>query len=218
MKLLRLILLIIAAMATGGIGFFSFKVFDARQQTASLISEILDRRDPALDVLTIEQLNQLLRVEDPTFWTNNGLDFETPGQGMTTLTQGLGKQIYFDPFRPGVRKIELIILTRFALAREASKPDILQAFLTVAYLGEKNGRSVIGFAEASRVWYGMELGELGQEEYLSLVAMLIAPNALTPTDHAEALGERVRRIENLIADTCRPTGLRDVWLEGCKEI
>ena len=91
----------------------------------------------------------------------------------------------------------------------------LKAFLATAYFGRRDGRAVIGFGPAARAWFGRPLGGLGDGEFLSLVAMLVAPTTLDPVRHPAANAERVRRIRRLLADNCRPTGLRDVMLEGC---
>lgn len=215
MKILRTLVLVVAAMATGGVGFYSFKIFDARQTTSDLITNVLARTDVTMKDLSAEQVEILLAIEDPTFWTNDGLDFKTPGQGMTTLTQALGKRIFYKPFKPGITKVELILLSKFALAQIATKEDILNAFLTVAYLGEHEGMSVTGFGQGALVWYGKDFKDLDRREYIGLVAMLIAPVTLNTAGGAEKLHERQNRIEQLLAGECEPGGLRDVWYSDC---
>ncbi|MFZ1992354.1 MAG: transglycosylase domain-containing protein, partial [Alphaproteobacteria bacterium] len=152
---------------------------------------------------------------DPTFWNNDGIDLATPGAGQTTLTQGLAKRLYFHPFKPGFEKLELMLIAKFALTPLASKPDILHAALAVAYLGTDEQADIIGFAQGARHYYGRELSQLTDDEFLSLVAMLMAPNALDPKHHAAANAERVARIKRLLAGACVPKSWRDVALEGC---
>ena len=55
------------------------------------------------------------------------------------------------------------------------------------------------------------------DEYIGLVGLLIAPNALRPDDHPDAYGERVARIRRLLAEECRPTGGFDPWYHGCAQ-
>jgi membrane carboxypeptidase/penicillin-binding protein len=50
-------------------------------------------------------LQALLTVEDPHFYTHDGIDASTPGAGITTITQGLVKLYYFHPFKPGIAKL-----------------------------------------------------------------------------------------------------------------
>ena len=157
----------------------------------------------------------LLRVEDPTFFQNKGIDLSTPGASMTTLSQSLGKRIFFDSFEPGFAKLELMALTRFALYPRLTKEKVFKAWLATAYLGTHRGRRVTGFADGARSYFHKPLSRLSDREYLTLVAMLPAPDRLKPTRDPAANRDRVARIERLLADRCRPTGLRDVMLDGC---
>jgi membrane peptidoglycan carboxypeptidase len=77
---------------------------------------------------------------------------------------------------------------------------------------------VIGYSDAARTYYGRELAQLSDREFLSLVAMTMAPNALDPVRHKSANNDRVRRIEAMLAGKCAPTGLRDVSYEACAAI
>lgn len=157
----------------------------------------------------------LLRVEDPGFYQHRSLDFSTPGQGMTNLTQSLVKIFYFDTFQPGLAKLEQSLIARVVLDPAMSKDAQLAAFLNRARFGHLRGRPVIGFADAARTYHGRRFAELDDRQFLSLVAMLMAPNALDPMRHRQANAERVRRIEALLAGRCQPTGLRDVTYEAC---
>ena len=55
-----------------------------------MIARIVSEADPDVRALPAERVRQYLAVEDPTFWTNDGIDLKTPGAGQTTTTQGLG--------------------------------------------------------------------------------------------------------------------------------
>ncbi len=160
----------------------------------------------------------LIRVEDATFWENDGIDLGSLGAGMTTISQGLGKHIFFQRFSPGfakLGKIELMVLTRFALIPTVVKRDILHAALATAYLGNDGNGPVIGFAAGARRWYGKELEELSDREFLGLVAMLPAPKDLDPKRHPSENAERVSRIERLLSGACQPRAVTDVYLDGC---
>jgi len=157
----------------------------------------------------------LLRVEDPGFFRHRGIDFSTPGQGMTTITQSLVKRFYFDDFQPGFAKLEQSLIARFVLDPAMPKEAQLTAFLNHTPFGTVRGRRVTGFAEAARAFYRRELAALGDREFLSLVAMVMAPARLDPLRHPAANAERVGRIERLLAGQCAPQGLRDVGYQGC---
>lgn len=157
----------------------------------------------------------LLAVEDPGFWRHGGVDYETPGQGRTTLTQGLVKFLYFDRFRPGFAKIEQSLIAWAVLDRAMNKRDQLSLYVNHAYLGNDRGRPVRGFEDAARTWIGKPYAALNDREFLSLVAMPIGPNRLDPIRHPQANAARVRRIEAMLAGRCRPAGLADVTYEEC---
>jgi membrane peptidoglycan carboxypeptidase len=186
----------------------------AKMRTSEVLKRVEDR-PLALEAVTPRRLDMLLAVEDPGFYEHSGVDFGTPGQGMTTLTQALVKRLYFDRFEPGFAKIEQSLIARFVLHPALSKKDQLEVFLNYASFGSRNGNPIIGFPEAARVFYGRDLASLTDDQFIGLVAMLPAPKNFDPLRHPEANAERSRRIKSLLAGRCRPTGLRDVYLEAC---
>ena len=107
--------------------YLGWRVSTERSRVSSRVDSIIAAADPADLTLTPRRTAILLRVEDPTFYTNKGLDFATPGAGMTTVSQSLGKRIFFERFRPGFPKGELIVLTRFALYPKVDKQRTLKA-------------------------------------------------------------------------------------------
>lgn len=195
--------------------YLAGRIVVERRTVSARVDAIIAAADPADITLSPERTRQLLRVEDATFLTNKGIDFATPGAGMTTLSQSLGKRLFFERFTPGFAKGELIALTRFALYPKVDKQRTFKAFLATAYFGRHNGRTVIGIGNAARAYYGRPLANLDNREYLSLLAMGPAPSTLNPIRHAAANAERVGRIERLLANQCHPSGLRDVMLKGC---
>ncbi len=194
----------------------SVAVLRARARTDEALQSVRTREIP-LSAIPERRIRMLLAVEDPGFHRHRGIDFATPGQGMTTLTQSLAKFLYFERFTPGIAKLELMLVARFALDPAVSKDEQLEIFINHARLGSRRGRPVIGFADAARTFYGRELHQLSDREYLTLVAMLIAPGRLDPVRHRSANAERTNRIEALLAGRCRPRGLRDVHYPDCGE-
>ena len=126
------------------------------------------------------------------------------------------KRFYFDRFEPGFAKLEQSLIARFVFDPALSKDGQLRAFLNHASFGNFQGRPIIGFAAAARTYFGREFAELDERQFVSLVAMLMAPNALDPIRHAPANAERVRRIEQLVAGKCRPEGVGDVTYDQCR--
>jgi monofunctional biosynthetic peptidoglycan transglycosylase len=219
MKIVKIVAVLFAVLVLGLAAFLGWRVADARARTPQLVAEWVAQADPDVKALPKARIDQYLAVEDPTFWTNDGVDLKTPGAGQTTTTQGLGKLIYFKHFRGGYwNKLQLILVSRHALTAKASKQDILTAALTAANMGSMGDRPVIGLADAARTYFGKPLSALSDDQYLALVAMPVGPDRYNPSTHPAQNADRVARIKRLLAHVCTPTGLNDVMLEGCKPV
>ena len=214
MRRSRIALLAVLVPLAALIAYEGFALVRAKQRTPAVLAAAA-QGELRYDDLPPSRREMLLRVEDPGFFGHRGIDLSTPGAGMTTITQSLVKHFYFDDFQPGFAKLEQSLIARFVLDPAMPKEAQLTAFLNSTPFGTARGRRVTGFAEAARVYYGRELAALGDREFLSLVAMLMAPARLDPLRHPAANAERVRRIERLLAGRCAPRGLRDVAYEGC---
>jgi membrane peptidoglycan carboxypeptidase len=163
-----------------------------------------------------EHLRILLAVEDPGFHAHPGVDLRTPGAGLTTITQGVVKFLFFERFRPGWAKIRQSLLA-LGFDRRIDKRTQLTLFLNSVYLGTNpDGREIHGFEEAAGAYFGKEAASLGREEWIALVAMVMAPDATSVATAPGANAERVGRIRKLLAGACRPAGLRDVTYENCR--
>ena len=210
----RALALLIVAIV-GIVAWEGFAVWRAEARTAATLKTWMGKpQSLALSALTPERKDILLRIEDPAFYSHKGIDISSPGQGMTTITQGLVKFLYFAPFRPGFAKIEQSLIARFVLNRHLSKDQQLALFINQAYLGKHNGKQVRGFAAASKAYFGKLFEQLSRDEFIGLVGMLIGPNIVRP-DRPKAFKERVARIKAFLAGKCQPTGVFDPAYEGC---
>lgn len=212
----RVMAALAGAVALAALGYAGSGYFSARTKAAMLAehadSLIADGRGAA--GLGHGRIDQLLMVEDPGFFGHSGIDLSTPGAGLTTLTQSLAKSVGFDQFKPGVRKIRLM---GYALGLEHSlqKSQIIALWLDKVGMGRGPNGWMIGFYTASEQIYGRPPSQLTDPEFLTLVAVPIAPRNFDLQRGNEALFQRVSRIDRLVKGLCRPTALRDVWLEGC---
>ena len=196
-------------------GYYANEVRVARVATPSLVSETWKRFGTPLKLadLSKERQAMLLAIEDPAFIRHHGVDLETPGAGMTTITQGLVKLIYFpEGFKQGIAKVRQTLIAQYALDSLVSKNDQLLLFLNICYLGNKNGQPVHGYAAAAQAYFGKSFAELTDEEFLSLVAMHIAPDNLKPGTPENT--QRVQRIHAYLAGKYQPVGLLDVDYNG----
>ncbi|MES2986988.1 MAG: transglycosylase domain-containing protein [Pseudomonadota bacterium] len=191
-------------------------VWRAQQRTPAILASVADRPLKLAD-LPENRRAALIAVEDPGFYQHRGVDFWTPGAGMTTIAQALVRRLYFDEFAPGFASIEQSLIARFAFDPATPKDQQLEIYLNHASFGTIDRRPIIGFPAAARTYYGRDVAALSDREYLSLVAMLITPGTLEPQEHAAANEQRARRIEALLAGRCQPANLFDVQYDGCRE-
>ena len=197
----------LVALATVSYGVWS--VFSARQYTTS---EVLPHFRAAhyslrLADLNHRQLDILLKVEDPNFFHHSGVDLSTPGAGLTTITQSLVKKLYFDKFEPGLAKIRQTLIARFALDPLMAKDEQLTLFINSIYLG--NG--AYGFLQASQIYFHKPFASLTEDQYIALVAMIIAPKAFDLKKFPARNNERVSRIKRLVSGEYKPRGLFDMY-------
>jgi len=161
-------------------GYAAVSVLQARRATPEIFAKILAEGSGTirLSEVPIRRVEQLLAVEDPGFYQHHGVDLSTPGAGLTTITQAMVKYLYFDAFHPGFMKVEQTLIAWLAVDPLVSKDDQLEAFINTAYLGHVGGAAIRGFSHAAKVYFGKRFNELSDEEYLALVAMLIAQTVL----------------------------------------
>jgi membrane peptidoglycan carboxypeptidase len=210
----RFIIIVVSCIVAAGI-WYPNEIHIARQQTPALVATAFERYGTELtpEALPPARKAMLLAIEDPTFLTHHGVDLATPGAGMTTITQGLVKLLYFpEGFQPGIAKIRQTLIAQYVLDALTSKEEQLRLFLNMTYLGDEDGKAVHGFASAARTYYHKEFQALTDEEFIALVGMLISPNNLKPGSPAS--NERVQRIVAYLNGEIRPTSLLDVEYKG----
>jgi membrane carboxypeptidase/penicillin-binding protein len=205
-RALRGLTIVGSLMACGVCAYYTYEVLRARAETPDIVAKTLASRRLELsrNDLSQAQLEALLAVVDPHFFTHKGWDFN--GGTMTTISQSLVKGLYFRQFRPGIRKIRQSLIARFAFDPQVSKDDQLRLFINTVWLGTADGRDVEGFAEGARAFYGKGFADLSFDEYLSLL-VFDRPAQLNIRASPEGNARRVRQIKRLLAGRCRRPGL-----------
>ncbi|MBG6155541.1 membrane carboxypeptidase/penicillin-binding protein PbpC [Labrenzia sp. EL_159] len=201
----------------GVLGYGAYGYFDALAA-----SEELEARADSLlaenlggSSLGQERYRQLLVVQDPAFEQHSGVDMTTAGAGITTVTQSLAKRVGFENFTPGIGKIRQ---TGYALGLETrlSKEQIMALWLDTLEMGRGPDGWVTGFHRMSEAVYGAAPDTIADDEYLSLLAVLISPGRYNLGTDDEALQDRTDRIRRLVSGECAANDNSDVWLEGCR--
>ena len=92
-------------------------VITAQNKTPEVRSQYLGKEtlDVTLQNVPSNRVEMMLKIQDPNFYIHKGIDFSTPGAGLTTLTQALAKFLYFENFKPGFLKIEQTLIARFVI-------------------------------------------------------------------------------------------------------
>ena len=184
-------------------------VLIAWYETPGMVKKLLasDQIKLRSSELTQRQKDILLKVEDPGFYHHHGVDLGTPGAGLTTISQAVVKKLYFKKFRPGFAKIRQTLLARFVFDPLVPKDDQLTLFINLVWFR----KGVIGMISAAEFYYGKQVSDISEDEFISLVAMIIAPRTFDIKDRPASNAERVRRIKMLISGTYTPKGLMDQY-------
>ncbi|HEX7763166.1 MAG TPA: transglycosylase domain-containing protein [Cellvibrio sp.] len=178
-----------------------------------------------------EQQRVLLKIEDPVFFEHYGLNVSN-GQGLTTITSALARDIFLYGHRlngvSGVmqsfyravfdccKKVDIgRDVMALVLNRHVTKNEQLNFLLSTAYMGRKDGNSIVGFDRAAMAYYDKPLGDLSLQEFSGLVAMVAAPTYYHPLNNPEAHALRTARIINIANGQCEPDGLLDLTYDHC---
>ncbi|MEM7768542.1 MAG: transglycosylase domain-containing protein [Pseudomonadota bacterium] len=168
-----------------------------------------DGRGPA--GLTDWQLAAYLTVE-----TSTPHDTSNPGEdARPALTQTLAKRFAFKDYHPLIGSIRQTAYAR-ALGDQLETDEILALALDLAPMGDKDGRWITGVHTASEAFFAEPVADLEERDFLSLLAVMIAPGDLNIAAPDPALQRRILRIERLLRGDCTPSGTGDIWLEGCR--
>jgi len=200
-------------------------------RTASFALEQYELTNTTEVELSSDQISLLLKIEDPSFWTNNGIDISHDGQGKTTMTQSVvpvllyrakltgwksGLQTLYKLIWPKFKKIDLgRDIMALAVAKKVSKEKILKIFYEQAYLGHVEQKSVIGLSAAATKYFSKNIQNLSNEEFAGLVGMLKSPDHFNPIKNNSAFVGRQTLVLKVLDGSCLPKGLFDTSYSSC---
>ncbi|MCS6972446.1 MAG: transglycosylase domain-containing protein [Leptospiraceae bacterium] len=153
------------------------------------------------------QLDMLLFAEDRNFYEHHGVSYKAMlralfynllhlryAQGGSTITQQLARRLIGNRQKSLLRKIKEIRLAR-TLEQILPKQKILELYTNHVYLGHGNH----SFAAAAQFYYGKTIPALTAAEFLSLVALIPAPEKLSPLKNNPQLLARMELLwQNLL--------------------
>ncbi len=212
---LKKLLLVILLVGLLPVIYFSTVSVKAYFDTPTIVSKIYSSNKIKIRIedIPINLQEILLKVEDPGFYYHNGIDLKTPGAGYTTITQAIVKVYFFNGFTPGFLRYKKIKQSLIALIfnSRVDKNTQLDIFINSVYLGNYKDKQIVGFADGAKTYFNKEFNELSTDEYLSLVAMIIAPNDFNIAKYPEKNKVRVEKIKKLLKGEYKPTSLTDVY-------
>ena len=182
--------------------------------------------------LSERQTAILLRVEDPTFFAHHGLSIGS-GQGLATISSAVARDVFLqhgqlDGVRSALQSVYQHVFAcckridmgrdMMALVLDArlSKREQLARYTAGVYMGTHAGRQVRGLPQAAQAYLGKPLDAATEHEFVTLVAMIKAPNQFHPVRNPTALAERSRRIHALMSGACKPDGWFDTAFDSCE--
>lgn len=169
----------------------------------------------ALAAVPPSVIQAVLAVEDQRFFHHHGLDIKriggalvadlrthSFGQGGSTLTQQLAKNLFLSADRTPVRKLREAAMA-LVLESRYTKRQILAAYLNEIYLGQDGARAIHGVGAAARYYFGTDIRRVSLAQAAQLAGMISAPNRDDATRHPDAARDRRDMVLELMADQHR---------------
>jgi len=162
---------------------------------ARLIAEYGEKRREQLLIEDTPQIliDAVIASEDDRFYEHPGVDYQgliraginllktgKKGQGGSTITMQVARNIYLSPEKTYIRKINEILLA-LKIERQISKASILELYLNIPYLGNR----AYGAASAAKVYYGKKVSELDLAEAAMIAGLPKAPSLYNPIVNPE---------------------------------
>lgn len=117
------------------------------------------------------------------------------GNGGSTITQQLAKDIYFKDLGSKERKIKEVPMA-MAMSLKYTKDEVLTIYLNRAFLGS----GAFGFEAASQRYFGKSAREVNASEGAMLAGLLKAPSAANPIRNLDRAQSRANLIIGLMED------------------
>lgn len=193
-----IVLLIIICSIVLGLGYIKYKEAINNLNLDDAVSEIRASDNYTnLENMCEDYKNAVVAIEDHRFYTHNGIDIlsifrstyvnlkrKSFDYGASTITQQVGRNIYFTQEKSPVRKIAEIFVA-FDLEKNYSKDEILELYLNIIYFG--NG--YYGIHDASYGYFDKSPKDLSFYEATYLAGLPNAPSVYSEDDE---LGEERR--------------------------
>jgi penicillin-binding protein 1A len=169
-----------------------------------LISQFGEKRRIPVEYEDVPQdlINAFIATEDRRFYEHSGVDLRglaravhhvathgDRGQGGSTITMQLARNMFLSPQKTYIRKVNEILLA-IQIENTFNKDQIMQLYLNKIYLGQR----AYGVAAAAQVYYGKDLNELTLAQMAIIAGLPKAPSNINPITNPEAARERRKHV------------------------
>lgn len=181
-----------------GLGYLKYKEATDNISISNTIDEIRNSKDfTKLENISDDYKKAVVAIEDHRFYNHSGIDIisivrsmyvnlktMSLDYGASTITQQVGRIMYFTQEKSPIRKIAEIFVA-FDLEKNYTKDEILELYLNIIYFG--NG--YYGIYDAAEGYFDKNPSELTYYEATYLAGLPNAPSVYSEDDN---LGEKRR--------------------------
>ena len=185
-----IIIFVIGAIILG-LGYLKYKEAVDAKSIDAIVAEIQeDESYTKLEDLPKDYINAVVAIEDHRFYNHSGIDILSIiratyvnlsrlsfDYGASTITQQVGRIMYFTQEKSPIRKVAEIFVA-FDLEKNYSKDEILELYVNIIYFG--NG--YYGIKDASEGYFDKSPDELNFEEATYLAGIPNAPSVYSEDD------------------------------------
>ena len=186
-----------------GLGYLKYK---KATDNISLIDKVQEIRESEnytkLENVSVDYKNAVVAIEDHRFYEHNGIDIlsiirstyvnlksKSLTYGASTITQQLGRLMYFSQEKSFIRKVSEVFVA-FELEKNYSKDEILELYLNIMYFGD----GYYGIHDASYGYFDKSPKDLNLYESTYLAGLPNAPSIYS--GNQELAEERRLQVEN----------------------
>ena len=158
-------------------------------------------------------INAVLSIEDRRFYEHPGVDpigaigalvrnlrgDKAYMAGGSTLTQQIVKNTFLTPEKTLKRKLSEQFIA-VVMERRLSKDQILELYLNEVVLGQRGPFEIHGVAEASRLFFGVDVRNISIAEAATIAGVIQSPSRLSPFRNPERALERRNLVLREMAD------------------
>lgn len=135
-------------------------------------------------------------------------------QGGSSITQQLVKNLLLSNEPTLERKAKEAFMS-VILETRLTKEEIFTLYANQIYLGQQNGISIYGVGEASSVYFGKDVSQLGLSEAAFIAGIIRSPNRYNPFKNPDRVTER----RNQVLDSMREVGeISDEQLQSARAV